>query len=151
MATTKKSAKKSSKKTAKKSAKKYSSPQQPGVASAGESMVVEHHDVDVLANLIGGCYKIVGSPINLEVCYSFDATKKTVCVTIKLAGNTIGRECLSLSKPSYNICHSLAVVKACVGLSFNASTRCLTFTAKACFYAPFSWHCKSYQGKIACF
>lgn len=153
----KKSSKGASKGSSKKSGAKSFSAQAIaaeaiGLASVGETTVVQTHDVDVLSHMIGGCYKIVGSPVNLEVCYSFDATKKTVCVTVKLAGHTIGTACLNIGKPSYQICYSLAVVKACVGLNFNTSSLCLNFTAQACVHVPIlGWQCKSYQGKIACF
>jgi hypothetical protein len=120
------------------------------LAATGESNLVESHSTDILESLSGGCYKIVGSPVNLEVCYSYDSRTKTVCVTVKLAGHTIGRECLHINKPSYKVCHSLAVVKACVGLTFDLSSLCLTFTAQACVRA-ITWKCKTYQGRIACF
>jgi hypothetical protein len=135
---------------AKKASSKSAKALPSGLSMAGQTMLVQTHPQDILANLVGGCYKIVGKPINLQVCYSFDASNLTVCVTVKLAGQTIGRECLSATKPSYSVCTSIGVAKACVGLSFNTSTKCLTFTAKACYWA-LKWKCKSYQGRIACF
>ena len=135
---------------AKKASSKSAAALPSGLSMAGQTTLVQTHPQDILAHLVGGCYKIVGKPINLEVCYSFDASNLTVCVTVKLAGQTIGRECLSASHPSYNVCASIGVAKACVNLTFNPSTKCLTFSAKACYWA-LTWKCKSYQGTIACF
>lgn len=154
---TKKASKGSSKGSSKTAAKKSAGKSGGGrltesfeLAAPGEATLVETHATDILENLSGGCYKIVGSPINLEVCYSYDSRTKTVCVTIKLAEHTIGRECLHINKPSYTVCYSLVMVKACVTLSFDLSSLCLTFTAQACIRTA-TWKCKSYQGRVACF
>jgi hypothetical protein len=156
MATTKKSSKGSSKgssKSSSKSTKKASRGQateSAELAATGESNLVETHSTDILENLSGGCYTIVGGPMNLEVCYSYDSRTKTVFVVVKLAGQTIGRELLNINRPSYKVCQGQVLVKACVSLTFDISSLCLTFTAQYC-VGPITWKCKTYQGRIACF
>ncbi len=106
---------------------------------------------DILSHLSGGCYTIVGSPIDLKVCYSYNSKDKSVTVKVTLAGETMGRATLSASKPSVDFSLSLVVVKASIELKFEVSDLSLKYSAKACYYAPFSWHCASHHGTIVKF
>jgi hypothetical protein len=108
------------------------------------------HDTDVLDNLTGGCVTILPKPIDLEVCYSYDSSKQEVCVSAKLAGMEMGKACLNASKPSVNFCLSLAVVKACLTLTFDIKSLCLKYEAKACYWA-LTWHCATHTGTVVCF
>ena len=103
---------------------------------------------DILAHLQGGCLTIVGSPIDLKVCYSLNSQDETVTVSVSLAGISMGSATLSAKNPSVNLSLSLAIVKASIGLKFDARNLKLSYTAKACYYAPFSWHCASHSGTI---
>lgn len=154
---TKKSSKGSSKKSAKKPSKKSGakggkalSATDLGVSSLGENTLVASHDKDILAHVTGACHRIIGNPFNLEVCYSYDGSTNTACVTVKLLGQTLGRDCLSASDRSYRVCGQIGTVKVCITVSFNPSTKCLTYKADAC-VKIFGWSCKSYSGRIVCF
>ena len=103
---------------------------------------------DILAHLTGGCVTIVGSPINLKVCYSLNTSDETVTVSVSLAGVSMGSATLSAKNPSVTLSLSLAVVKASITLKFDPRNLKLSYTAKACYYAPFSWHCASHSGTI---
>jgi hypothetical protein len=150
---TKKSSGGSSKGSSKKSGAKGgkgASAAQLGLSALGENTLVATHDTDILAHITGSCHKIIGKPINLEVCYTYDASKKTVCVTVKLAGQTIGTACLSPTNTTYNVCAHVSSVKACITLTFDLTTLCLNYKADAC-VKIIKWICKSYKGRIACF
>lgn len=103
---------------------------------------------DILSHLQGGCFTIVGSPINLKVCYSLNKSDETVTVSVTLDGHTMGSATLSVSNPSITFSLSLAIVKASISLNFDAANLKLTYNAKACYYLPFSWHCASHSGTI---
>jgi hypothetical protein len=121
------------------------------MSSTGERTPAEVHDQDVLAHLIGDCDTIVGFPVNLQVCYSYDSSTQTVTVNLTLAGQTMGTASLSASNPSASFSLALAVVKASIQLNLDTSM-CLSFNAQACYKKPFSdWNCSTYNGQIACF
>lgn len=103
---------------------------------------------DTLAHLQGGCVTIVGSPINLKVCYSLNTQDESVTVSASIAGASMGSATLSAKNPSISLSLSLAIVKASISLKFDAKNLKLSYTAKACYYAPFSWHCASHSGTI---
>lgn len=103
---------------------------------------------DTLAHLQGGCVTIVGSPIDLKVCYSLNSQDESVTVSVSLAGMSMGSATLSAKNPSVTLSLSLAVVKASIGLKFDAKNLKLSYNAKACYYLPFSWHCANHSGTI---
>ncbi|PWG05820.1 hypothetical protein [Polaribacter aquimarinus] len=103
---------------------------------------------DILSHLQGGCITIVGSPIDLKVCYSLNKQDETVTISVSLAGMSMGSATLSAKNPSVTLSLSLAIVKASITLKFDARNLKLSYTAKACYYAPFSWHCASHSGTI---
>lgn len=112
---------------------------------------LEAFNEDILSNLSGSCYTIVGSPIDLKVCWSYDASKREVYVRATIVGQKIVEGCLSASNPKLGGCLSLAVVKACIDLTFDPNTLCLGYAAKTCHYMPFEWHCAKHSGNIVCF
>jgi hypothetical protein len=103
---------------------------------------------DTLSHLKGGCVTIVGSPIDLKVCYSLNSEEETVTVSVSIAGQSMGRATLSAKNPSITLSLSLAVVKASITLKFDARNLKLSYDAKACYYLPFSWRCASHSGTI---
>lgn len=122
------------------------------MSSAEEKL--EIHDKDVLANLSGGCLTIFGSPIDLEVCYSYDSSTESVSVSVTLHGHNIGNATLSASNPSVNFSLSVGVAKASIGLSFDPPSQCLNYDAQGCYRDPFKkggWHCATKTGQVACF
>ncbi len=104
---------------------------------------------DSLPQLVSGSVTIVGSPINLDLNWTYDSNAQTVSLSLTLQGYSLGNATLSPANLSATFSHSFAhLVKASITVTFNPSGPSLSVTGSACHMTWKGWSCQSVSANI---
>lgn len=81
-----------------------------------------------------------------ELCWDISEVYDSITITLRVAGETVARWVLDKTNTCINISmRPLLVFKLEVKVCVDWGAKKLTLTGKACYWVPFSWHCKSYD------
>lgn len=91
---------------------------------------------------IHGCFSFFGVA---ELCWDISENYDKIVITLKVAGAQVGRWVLDTHHTTIKISGNQGVFKEELDLTADFDKRQLKMKGKACYWAPFKWHCKSFD------